>query len=59
RAAHAKAWMIAFTHDVDDAPSPWGTSIEAFERFVVAARDAGVALVPVGTVLEQARHAAH
>ncbi|HVY86160.1 MAG TPA: polysaccharide deacetylase family protein, partial [Caulobacterales bacterium] len=47
RAAHAKAWMIAFTHDVDDAPSPWGTSIEAFERFVVAARDAGVALVPV------------
>lgn len=55
RAKKRKAWMIAFTHDVAEAPSPYGVSIEALERFVAAARALGVLIAPVSFVLERVR----
>ncbi len=37
RAAHRKAWLILCTHDVADAPSPYGCTPAALERLVEAA----------------------
>ncbi|HWA01825.1 MAG TPA: polysaccharide deacetylase family protein [Caulobacterales bacterium] len=59
RGARANAWVIAFTHDVADAPSPWGTHMEDFRAFIVRARDAGFMLAPVSAALERTIHAAH
>jgi peptidoglycan/xylan/chitin deacetylase (PgdA/CDA1 family) len=55
RAAKRKAWMIAFTHDVSAAPSPFGVSIEALDRLVAQARSLGFMIAPVSVVLERAR----
>lgn len=55
RAVTSKAWLIAFTHDVGDAPSPWGTSASDLDAFVAAARSAGFALLSVSAALDQAR----
>lgn len=53
-AARRNAWMIAFTHDVADPASPWGTTPEAFEYFIEAAVEAGFRLLPVTMALDQA-----
>jgi peptidoglycan/xylan/chitin deacetylase (PgdA/CDA1 family) len=37
RAAHRKAWLILCTHDVAEAPSPYGCTPAALERLVDAA----------------------
>jgi peptidoglycan/xylan/chitin deacetylase (PgdA/CDA1 family) len=37
RAARRKAWLILCTHDVSDAPSPYGCTAGALERLVDAA----------------------
>ncbi|MDX2275340.1 MAG: polysaccharide deacetylase family protein [Hyphomonadaceae bacterium] len=55
RAAKRKAWMIAFTHDVSAAPSPYGVSVEALDRLVAQARALGMLIAPVTFVLERAR----
>lgn len=46
-AAKRNAWMIAFTHDVSDAPSPWGTRPQDLQALLEAARKHGVALAPI------------
>ncbi len=54
RAARRRAWMIAFTHDVADKPSPWGTTPEALEAFIAKACKLGFAILPVTEALERA-----
>lgn len=53
-AAHRKAWMIAYTHDVSDTPSPYGVTCAALDRLVAAAREAQVHIAPVSNVLSKA-----
>jgi peptidoglycan/xylan/chitin deacetylase (PgdA/CDA1 family) len=52
RAAARKAWLILFTHDVSDTPSPWGCTPAALERLIQGAQVAGFDIV---TVAEGAR----
>lgn len=47
RGARSNSWMIAFTHDVSDAPSPWGTRPADLEALLVAARRLGFTLAPM------------
>jgi len=53
QAAARNAWMIAFTHDVSNDPSPWGTSEAALDRFIAAARAAGLRILPVAEALKE------
>jgi peptidoglycan/xylan/chitin deacetylase (PgdA/CDA1 family) len=55
RAAKRKAWMIAFTHDVSDAPSPWGTRASEIELLLTTARALEVDVLPVSAALERRR----
>ncbi|HYE47760.1 MAG TPA: polysaccharide deacetylase family protein [Caulobacter sp.] len=38
RAAKQKAWLILYTHDVAEAPSPWGCTPDALARLAAEAR---------------------
>jgi peptidoglycan/xylan/chitin deacetylase (PgdA/CDA1 family) len=53
RAAKRKAWVIAFTHDVSDAPSPWGTSAHDLDALLHLAHELGVVVMPVTAALER------
>jgi peptidoglycan/xylan/chitin deacetylase (PgdA/CDA1 family) len=53
RAAKRKAWLIAFTHDVADAPSPWGTRGVELDALLGEARQLGFAVMPVSAALER------
>lgn len=44
-AARSPGWVIFFTHDVSDTPSPFGVTPALLERLVRHARDAGAAIV--------------
>jgi peptidoglycan/xylan/chitin deacetylase (PgdA/CDA1 family) len=54
-AAKRNAWLIAFTHDIADAPSPWGTRGADLDAFLAAARKLGFVILPVTSALERAR----
>ena len=47
RAAARKAWLILYTHDVADPPSPWGCTPAALTRLVEAAGKLGFDVVKV------------
>ena len=47
RAADRKVWLILYTHDVADDPSPWGCTPAALDRLVSAARNSGFDIVTV------------
>jgi peptidoglycan/xylan/chitin deacetylase (PgdA/CDA1 family) len=49
--AKRKAWMIAFTHDIADAPSPWGTSASDLETLLREAHKLGFIVLPVTAAL--------
>lgn len=51
RAARQNAWMIAFTHDVDDAPSPFGTRADDLDALLRVAHTLGVTVLPVTSAL--------
>ncbi|QGZ94780.1 polysaccharide deacetylase family protein [Terricaulis silvestris] len=53
RAAKRKAWLIAFTHDISDTPSPWGTSAADLDALLKAAKALGVVVMPVTPALER------
>jgi peptidoglycan/xylan/chitin deacetylase (PgdA/CDA1 family) len=53
RAARRRAWMIVFTHDVGDTPSPWGTRTADLNALLLAARRAGVAVTTVSAALSR------
>jgi hypothetical protein len=52
-AVRRRAWMIAFTHDVSDAPSAWGTPARDLDALLHAARKAGVSILPVSAALSR------
>ncbi|MDP1631494.1 MAG: polysaccharide deacetylase family protein [Caulobacter sp.] len=52
RAADRRAWLILYTHDVADSPSPWGCTPEALGHIVDAALARGFDVV---TAAEGAR----
>lgn len=53
RAARRKAWLIGFTHDVSDAPSPWGTKAADLDALLRAAHELGFTVLPVSTALRR------
>jgi peptidoglycan/xylan/chitin deacetylase (PgdA/CDA1 family) len=46
-AAARDGWLIAYGHDVSDAPTPYGCTARDLERLVLAAKSAGLTIVPV------------
>ncbi len=53
RAAARNAWVIAFTHDVADTPSPWGTRGADLDALLNQARALGFTVSPVSAVLDR------
>jgi peptidoglycan/xylan/chitin deacetylase (PgdA/CDA1 family) len=54
-AAHRNAWVIAFTHDIGEAPSPWGTRGAHLDELIDTALALGFSLLPVSDALERRR----
>lgn len=52
-AARTGAWLILYTHDVVEQPSPFGCSPGELERVLRRALAAGLAVRPVGAMVEQ------
>lgn len=53
RAAKRKAWLILFTHDIADTPSPWGTRGHDLEAVLKRAHGLGFTVLPMTTALER------
>ncbi|MND67539.1 Polysaccharide deacetylase [compost metagenome] len=51
RAVAERAWLILYTHDVRETPSPWGCTPDALDRLIDYARTAGCDIRTVGEVL--------
>ncbi|HEY1072378.1 polysaccharide deacetylase family protein [Brevundimonas sp.] len=51
RAVAENAWLILYTHDVRETPSPWGCTPDALDRLIAHARDAGCDIRTIGEVL--------
>ncbi|MGD9965050.1 MAG: polysaccharide deacetylase family protein [Hyphomonadaceae bacterium] len=49
--AKRKAWVIAFTHDVSDDPSPYGTRSVDLDELLRAAHSQGFVILPVTAAL--------
>lgn len=47
QAAHRNGWIIFFTHDVSDDPSPYGATPEMLDHALSAVREAGIDILPV------------
>lgn len=45
-------WLIFFTHDISDTPTPFGCRPDTFERLVKYAVDAGCTILPVDQALD-------
>jgi peptidoglycan/xylan/chitin deacetylase (PgdA/CDA1 family) len=50
-ALRRRAWLILYTHDVREAPSPWGCTPDALGRLIDAALADGFEVAPVTQVL--------
>jgi len=48
RAADTGGWLILFSHDVSDQPSPYGCTPAMLESVLASARRLGLATLPVG-----------
>ena len=46
-AAAKDGWLIAYGHDVSDRPTPYGCTARDLERLILAAKAAGLTIVPV------------
>jgi peptidoglycan/xylan/chitin deacetylase (PgdA/CDA1 family) len=53
RASHRNAWVIGFTHDVSDDPSPWGTRGLHLDELIDTALALGFTILPVSDALER------
>lgn len=51
RARRGRSWLIFYTHDVSDSPSPCGCTTSQFEALVTNAVDSGCAILPVHNAL--------
>jgi len=58
RAQAERAWLIFFTHDVSDNPSPYGAGRRAFEAVADAVARRGIRVLPVKNAVGLARFAA-
>lgn len=47
QAAAARGWLIAYGHDVSDAPTPYGCRPEDLDRLIRLAKTAGLDVLPV------------
>ena len=52
-AARTEGWLILFTHDVSDAPSPFGCTPRMLETALAIGRRHGLEMKPVGLAAEQ------
>jgi hypothetical protein len=50
-AAARRAWLVLFTHDVQDQPSAHGCTPGELDRAIRLARGAGLDILPFGAVL--------
>lgn len=53
RNRRAKGWLVFATHDISDAPTPFGCTPSFFEEVVKSAVSSGACILPVVKVLEQ------
>ncbi len=53
RAAKRNAWIIGFTHDVAETPSPWGTSAADLDALLHDAHALGFTVLPVSAALDR------
>ncbi len=51
KAAAQGAWLVLYGHDVGDRPSPYGCSPKQLERMILAAKAAGLDILPVKDAL--------
>ena len=51
RAVAEQAWLILYTHDVRENPSPWGCTPDSLRRLVAYAQQQGAAVRPLGEVI--------
>ena len=49
-----RGWLIFYTHDVCDNPSPYGCTPQFFEQIVKLAAESGARILTVGAALEKA-----
>lgn len=52
RLARDGGWLVLFTHDVCDNPTPYGTTARILEAAVSGALDRGIAIMPVAEALD-------
>lgn len=52
-AAAAKGWLVAYGHDVSDRPTDYGCTPRDLERLIVAAKAAGLEILPVAGALDR------
>lgn len=52
-AAERRGWLIAYGHDVSDRPTSYGCAQADIERLILAARAAGLDILPVGEALDR------
>jgi hypothetical protein len=50
-AAARRAWLVLFTHDVRDQPSPHGCTPAELDSAIRLAREAGLDILPFGAVV--------
>ena len=53
--AERKSWLIFYTHDVQELPSPWGCTPGLLKQIVCASLDSGTRIVTVGEMISQAK----
>jgi peptidoglycan/xylan/chitin deacetylase (PgdA/CDA1 family) len=58
RAVAAKGWLVFFTHDVSDDPSPYGCTSAAFAALVEKVAARGIKVLPMKNAAGLARFAA-
>jgi peptidoglycan/xylan/chitin deacetylase (PgdA/CDA1 family) len=52
KAADAGGWLIAYGHDVSDDPTDYGCTVRDVERLLLAAKNAGLRVLPVAAALD-------
>ena len=48
-----RGWLIFYTHDVSERPSPYGCTPEKLRFVVRRAKEIGASILPVGTVVDK------
>lgn len=51
--AQDKGWLIAYGHDVEDDPTPYGCTAQDLVRVIATARQEGLDILPIGQAARQ------